>query len=471
MKCKTKHPIIIQEVYDSIRIKKLNQLPKFDLKLNSSKPISPYSNSIYANLYTNSNKSNGSIKSSGSGKKLIISERIIPYQLNVEQSTCSFSTITRVSSSNSSSSSSPTNNSSSSSCWSNSDHYFDSFMEEDDEKLKNETNGDLNEEDVDFLLSNTGFNLEQIKKWHSEFKEKCEACRIEYDQFKLYYKTLLPNHMSQTSRENLIRKLFNLFDLDADGYLNFAEFLVSFWVRFKAPVREKFTWLFNMYDSDRNGSLNYTEMRNALRLSLNNSDLDLLLNTLKKDYRNLVEKDIKNKKIYEEIFSEEISYFSGENSNSNNSSDEELPFLLNNNSKRLGQDSSRIDRKLNQVIHLLDLICKREHKSKNASIYEDEYDDSSLCTDSFLDLLNASRLSESAYDSRRSSYYNSSEFFYKNSVEYVKYVSNSKSRLMRKINFNRESFLFLCVKYKLLRKILLPIECFYENSNLIKQFF
>ena len=100
---------------------------------------------------------------------------------------------------------------------------------------------------------------------------------------KVYYKLLLPSELSECQKEELITKLFRLFDIDTDGYLNYSEFLVSFWIRCRAPIREKFTWIFNMLDLDHNGSLNYTEIRAALSLCLNQLDLNDLLRQLNHD--------------------------------------------------------------------------------------------------------------------------------------------------------------------------------------------
>ena len=49
----------------------------------------------------------------------------------------------------------------------------------------NNINNELNEDDVEFLIANTGFSLEQIKNWHSEFIEKCTNGLIAYEQFKV----------------------------------------------------------------------------------------------------------------------------------------------------------------------------------------------------------------------------------------------------------------------------------------------
>ena len=104
------------------------------------------------------------------------------------------------------------------------------------------------------------------KRWHEEFELKCPSGHITYRQFRACYKALMPAGMNERAKHALAKKLFDLFDIDGDGELNFSEFVVSFWIRCKAPMREKYTWIFNMLDVDRNGCLSYGELRNAMRM-------------------------------------------------------------------------------------------------------------------------------------------------------------------------------------------------------------
>ena len=313
----------------------------------------------------------------------------------------------------------------------NTDHYFDHYIEneKESEDEKDEHMNELLEEDIEFLLANTGFSLDQIKRWFTEFKLKCPKCQIEYDQFKIYYKSLLPEYLSDTCKDQLIKNLFDLFDIDADGYLNFSEFLVSFWIRFKAPIKEKFTWLFNMFDLDHNGSLNFSEITRALRLCLNEKDLSSLLQVLKKDYNEIFQKNSCEPMEYAE--------------NLNDGIESEMEF-----------SAKSTERKINELIVLLDLISKNEYKSENEKNSSSLFNEWSICGRSgFTAFLNKSDDNDSQ------------QFFNKNSASYFNYFADNRSFLAKKIQFTRDRFLFLGEKYKLLRKILLPIKCFYEENS------
>lgn len=261
-------------------------------------------------------------------------------------------------------------------------------------KKKNHTDADLSvtenykeltEDDIEFLMDNTGFNCEQIRRWHLEFLNKCSTGLIKYDQFKAYYKVLLPKSLCDESKEEIVLRLFQLFDIDADGSLNFTEFLISFWIRCKAPIREKFTWVFNMLDLDRNGYLNYHEIKNALSLCLNVDTLDSLLEEL-------------NTEVYgSNDFTAKI-----------NESTEE---------------------KLQQVILLLNILSPDCNNKR--ILFEDNLSKShsKLCG-------------------------GSSE------------ESDSLKSTMNRIQLTRENFIDLAEKFKLLRKLVLPIHNFYEDAFL-----
>jgi Ca2+-binding EF-hand superfamily protein len=342
----------------------------------------------------------------------------------------------------------------------------DSDLNENNEEEEEENDFDksvqqineLTEDDLEFLLDNTSFKPEQIQKWHSDFLTKCPSGYISYNQFKSSYKLLLPLDLNDKSKQELIAKLFSLFDIDGDGSLNFSEFLISFWIRCKAPIREKFTWIFNMFDSDRNGYLNYVELRNALNMCLNVDDLDELLEQLNNE--NLMRlSSIKSK------FNSNI--------NSNNNND-----LVNSVNSSLSSSSS-MDNKNNYCDHYSasNNIKKYDLFSKTAKLIEDKLNqtiyllDMTIKNNSMNNLNNTeiySKLNTSSSSSSSSSSFNiNSDSNYEIIDSCLVYREDSMTNLnfeteIKKIQIKREEFLDLCEKYKTFRKLILPIRNFYE---------
>ena len=328
----------------------------------------------------------------------------------------------------------------------------------------------LTEDDVEFLLANTGFDSEQIHRWHKDFLDKCATGCISKEQFKSFYVLLLPIDLNEASKEEILEKLFNLFDIDGDGRLNFSEFLVSFWIRCKAPTREKYTWIFNMFDEDRNGCLSYIELRNALTTCLDLNDLDELLEQLNKERINITNHLSKTTGSYEsnnatstdedeedyeqvsDLDVDEIDCFSQATSSTTSCKQKGSCFYKNNKQYNLySRTAVLVEDKLEETIFLLhaitqiDPLCQRDFYS-----HRDESRSQNNSTSSSLYNLSFNQLNKSASIDSLNSLHHSSSL-------------NSKY----KIQIERESFLDLCERYKSLRKLLLPIKYFHDHQTLI----
>ena len=293
---------------------------------------------------------------------------------------------------------------------------------------------ELTEDDIEFLMDNTGFNCDQIKRWHVEFLNKCPTGLIKFDQFKAYYKILLPTNLCDESKEEIVLKLFQLFDIDADGCLNFTEFLISFWIRCKAPLREKFTWVFNMLDLDRNGYLSYFEMKHALSLCLNIKTLDTLLEQLNKE----VNKEKSSSKPVP-IYVNDLSDFS----------DDEDDFVDENSFSRLTTEE-----KLQQAIILLNLLSQK-NKSKNLQEVQQQEKEF---------FLNSIILFEDSHQADLNVKSSKSQCRDKCMATMGSNDCDSLKSALNKIQITRENFIDLAEKFKLLRKLVLPIHNFYEDS-------
>jgi Ca2+-binding EF-hand superfamily protein len=313
-----------------------------------------------------------------------------------------------------------------------------SYYDEDDESWHKE----LTEDDMEFLINNTGFQSEQIRRWHVEFLNKCSSGLITNEQFKTYYRNLLPKNLNEKSKEEIIEKLFILFDIDGDGCLSFTEFLVSFWIRCKAPIKEKYTWIFNMLDEDRNGYLNYSELRNALTLCLNLNDLDELLEELNIEQN----KKFKNKT---DSTSDECTDYNSDDFDSKSSSES---FLFINTETLKTKNCSRkhdlysqtvelIDDKLNETVHLLHNISQKYNQITTSSL---------SCS---------STESSFSYIGKKNS---SFSYFSSDSLDSLNNIETNNC-----VQIKRENFLQLCEKYKTFRKLLLPIKYFYEENLFI----
>lgn len=126
------------------------------------------------------------------------------------------------------------------------------------------TKTDLKDEDIEFILANTDLNREQIVQWYNDFKKNCPDSKLNRTQFTKFYKNFIPG--DSTDEDRFCEYVFQAFDADNSGFIDFGEFLVSFWVRAKAPLKDKLAWLFDVYDNDRSGYISSWEVSRMLRL-------------------------------------------------------------------------------------------------------------------------------------------------------------------------------------------------------------
>jgi Ca2+-binding EF-hand superfamily protein len=140
---------------------------------------------------------------------------------------------------------------------------------------------ELTPDEIGFIKSNTDLTTEQISDWYEEFKAKCPEGRLDKTQFVHFFKRLLRFEFSDLDEEKFCEYVFQAFDTDANGRVDFAEFLIAFWVRCNGTLREKLFWLFDVYDTDRSGFISMWEMARVLKLvfSFKNIQGDAVLKT------------------------------------------------------------------------------------------------------------------------------------------------------------------------------------------------
>jgi Ca2+-binding EF-hand superfamily protein len=125
---------------------------------------------------------------------------------------------------------------------------------------------ELTADEVNFIRSNTELTSEQIEEWWAEFKSKCETGRLNRQEFIHFFKGLIHFDYSEQDELAFCEHVFRAFDTDNDGCVDFAEFLIAFWVRCNGTLRDKLTWLFEIYDTDRSSFISVWEMAKLLKI-------------------------------------------------------------------------------------------------------------------------------------------------------------------------------------------------------------
>ena len=118
--------------------------------------------------------------------------------------------------------------------------------------------------DIRRLQMTTHFTEEQLKMLYVQFEKMCveghEGDVIEYKQFRKIMRKVLPQMFvsdqvvgsegtdREGSGEVFCKKLFDLFNLDGTGKLNFRELMSGLNVFFDGTPEEKIQLAFRLYD-------------------------------------------------------------------------------------------------------------------------------------------------------------------------------------------------------------------------------
>lgn len=133
---------------------------------------------------------------------------------------------------------------------------------------------ELTEDDIQFIMANTDFDRDKIITWFNQFKQQCPDCKLTKPEFVQFYKNLIPG--DHPDEDKYCENVFAAFDSDNNGTIDFAEFLLSFWVRAKGSQKDKLNWLFDIYDADKSNYITSWELSRVLKflLSIKNSKED-----------------------------------------------------------------------------------------------------------------------------------------------------------------------------------------------------
>lgn len=130
------------------------------------------------------------------------------------------------------------------------------------QKEKTFSTDELTNERVEHLMKRTKFSREQIFSYYEQFHSRCKTNRLSQSEFVDFYQKIL----GTTTSETYCEFIFRAFDsISPDGFIQFDEFLLAIYIHSNASSpKEKLEWLFNAFDRDGNGSIDYEELNNIV---------------------------------------------------------------------------------------------------------------------------------------------------------------------------------------------------------------
>ncbi|XP_028261410.1 guanylyl cyclase-activating protein 1-like [Parambassis ranga] len=93
-------------------------------------------------------------------------------------------------------------------------------------------------------------------QWYRKFMTECPSGLLTFYEFKKFFGL---KNLTETS-DSYVRAMFDSFDINNDGYIDFMEYVAALSLVLKAGVQQKLRWYFKLYDIDGSGCIDRGEL-------------------------------------------------------------------------------------------------------------------------------------------------------------------------------------------------------------------
>ncbi|XP_016068196.1 PREDICTED: guanylyl cyclase-activating protein 1 [Miniopterus natalensis] len=101
----------------------------------------------------------------------------------------------------------------------------------------------------------------ECHQWYKKFMTECPSGQLTLYEFRQFFglKNLSP------STSQYVERMFETFDFNKDGYIDFMEYVAALSLVLKGKVEQKLRWYFKLYDVDGNGCIDRDELLTIIR--------------------------------------------------------------------------------------------------------------------------------------------------------------------------------------------------------------
>lgn len=129
--------------------------------------------------------------------------------------------------------------------------------------MGNSRSSALSKELLEDLKSNTKYSEAELCSWYKSFLKECPGGKISKEQFEGIYASFFPD----SDPSQYARHVFRSFDTNADGTLDFKEYMVALHLTSGGKTLQKLEWAFALYDVDGNGTISKNEILEIVRVA------------------------------------------------------------------------------------------------------------------------------------------------------------------------------------------------------------
>lgn len=130
-------------------------------------------------------------------------------------------------------------------------------------EMGNSRSSALSKELLEELKSSTRYGEAELCSWYRAFLRECPGGRISREQFEGIYASFFPD----ADPSQYARHVFRSFDTNADGTLDFKEYMVALHLTSGGKTLQKLEWAFALYDVDGNGTISKNEILEIVRVA------------------------------------------------------------------------------------------------------------------------------------------------------------------------------------------------------------
>ncbi|NXN39332.1 GUC1C protein, partial [Rhinoptilus africanus] len=96
----------------------------------------------------------------------------------------------------------------------------------------------------------------ELHHYYSKFMRECPSGQLSLHEFK----KLLGLQGLDQQGDIYIKRVFDIFDLNQDGFIDFLEFIAAINLVIRGKIDQKLKWYFKLYDADGNGCIDKKEL-------------------------------------------------------------------------------------------------------------------------------------------------------------------------------------------------------------------
>ncbi|XP_033002587.1 guanylyl cyclase-activating protein 3 isoform X1 [Lacerta agilis] len=97
---------------------------------------------------------------------------------------------------------------------------------------------------------------QEAHHWYTKFMKECPSGQLSLHEFK----ALLGLTDLNPQANHYVDQVFNTFDLNKDGFIDFLEFIAAINLVIRGKIDQKLKWYFKLYDADGNGTIDKREL-------------------------------------------------------------------------------------------------------------------------------------------------------------------------------------------------------------------